>query len=121
MIFSDDLLLLVPLLLVAFWGLLVAFTDSYNIKMLVSWYQSIEMQRIVLPVKFDGGLYISVLRNMQLLTKKIGGSKTDQFSKSSNFQTFKSRLLEKVPLFLDLNFLANEIDNLPSNFTDNTM
>jgi hypothetical protein len=59
-------------------------TDSYNIKMNVSWYQSIEMLRIVLLVKLDGGLSILVLRNEQLFTKNWG-CKTDQFSKSSNF------------------------------------
>jgi hypothetical protein len=41
----------------------------------VSWYQSIEMHYIVLPVKFDGGLFISVVRNEQLFTKYGGGSK----------------------------------------------
>jgi hypothetical protein len=37
--------------------------------MLVSGYQAIDMYRIVLPVKFNGGLSISVLRNKQLLKK----------------------------------------------------
>jgi hypothetical protein len=50
--------------------------------MLVSGYQSIEMQRIVLPVKFDGGLFISVLRNEQHFTKKWG-------SKPISFQKLK--------------------------------
>jgi hypothetical protein len=78
----------------------------------------------VLPVKFDGRLAISVLRNEQLFTKNWG-FKTDQFSKSSNFQTFQippfgkrtGHPLGKVPLFLDLNSLANGIDNPPSNLT----
>jgi hypothetical protein len=43
---------------------------AYNIKMLVSGYQSIDMLCIVLPGKFDGGLSISVLRNKQLFKKK---------------------------------------------------
>jgi hypothetical protein len=59
------------------------------------------MQRIVMPVKFDGGLSISVLRNVQLFTK-IGGSKGDQFSKSLNFQTFQTPPFEertdRIPL-----------------------
>jgi hypothetical protein len=40
-----------------------------NIKMLVSGYQSINMHCIVLPIKFDDGLSISVLRNKQLYKK----------------------------------------------------
>jgi hypothetical protein len=56
-----------------FLGLLVASTAAYNIKVLVSGYQSIDMHCIVLPVKFDGALSISVLRNKQLLKK--GGQK----------------------------------------------
>jgi hypothetical protein len=44
---------------------------TYNITLLVSGYQSIDMHCIVLPVKFDGGLSISVLRNKQLF--KING------------------------------------------------
>jgi hypothetical protein len=53
-----------------FWGILVAFMAAYNIKMLVSGYHSIDMHCIVLPVKFDDGLSISVLRNKQLFKKK---------------------------------------------------
>jgi hypothetical protein len=34
-----------------FWGLLVAFTAAYNIQILISGYHSIDMKRIVLPVK----------------------------------------------------------------------
>jgi hypothetical protein len=71
----------------------------------VSWYQWIEIHCIVLPVKFDGGLSMSVLRNGQVFTKKLG-FKTDQFSKSLNseiFQTpsFEGQIipLEKVSLF----------------------
>jgi hypothetical protein len=67
---------IIPLQLVAFGGLLVAFTDSYNINMRVSWYQSIEMHCIVLPVKYEGGLSISVLKNEQLFTQNWG-FKTD--------------------------------------------
>jgi hypothetical protein len=48
----------IPLQLVAFWGLLGAFTAAYGIKVLVSEYQLIDMHCIVLPVKFDGGLHI---------------------------------------------------------------
>jgi hypothetical protein len=54
-------------------GLLVAFTVAYNIKVLVSQYRSIDMHYIVLPVIFDGGFSISVLRNKQLFTEKGGG------------------------------------------------
>jgi hypothetical protein len=47
-------------------GLLGAFMAAYNIKMLVSGYQSIYMHCIVLSVKFDGGLSISVLKNKRV-------------------------------------------------------
>jgi hypothetical protein len=39
------------------------------------------MLRIVLPVKVDGGLSTSVLRNEQLFTKKIVGSNRSVFKK----------------------------------------
>jgi hypothetical protein len=41
----DDLPFLTPLQLGAFWGLLVAFTTAYNIKVLLSGYQSIDMKK----------------------------------------------------------------------------
>jgi hypothetical protein len=82
------------------------------------------MRRIVLPVKFDGGLSISVLRNVQLFTKKIRGSKTISFQKAQILKPFKPQTtpfgkrtdhpLEKSLTFLDLNFLANGIDSPPS-------
>jgi hypothetical protein len=53
-----------------FWGLLVAFIVVYNIKVIISWYQSIDMYCIVLPVKFDDGLSISVLRKKHLFEKR---------------------------------------------------
>jgi hypothetical protein len=77
---------------VVFRGLLVAFTTAYNIKVLVSGYQSIDMQRIMLPVKFDSGLFISALRNKQLYTKK-GGSKLHIFKKFQNFFYFANPTL----------------------------
>jgi hypothetical protein len=66
----DGLPFLISLQLVAFGGLLGAFMAAYNIKMLVSEYQSIDMLCIVLSVKFEGGLSILVLRNKQLYKKK---------------------------------------------------
>jgi hypothetical protein len=65
----DDLPLLIPLQLIAFWGLLVAFTDAYSIKVLIYGYQPTDLHCIVLPEKFDGRLSISVLRNNQPLKK----------------------------------------------------
>jgi hypothetical protein len=50
-------------------------------KVLVSGYQSIDTQFIVLPLKFEGGLSILVLRNKQLLKKK-------KKRQSSHFQKF---------------------------------
>jgi hypothetical protein len=46
------------------------------------------MHCIVLPLIFDGGLSISILKNEQLFTKNWG-FKTEQFSKSLNLQTFQ--------------------------------
>jgi hypothetical protein len=97
----------------AFWGLLGAFTAAYNINMLVSGYQSIDVHCIVLPVKYDGGLSISVLRNKQL------------YEKMDVVQIFnlQSTLLKKrtdpgkVSLFLELIFLVNGMDNPTSNLT----
>jgi hypothetical protein len=45
---------------------LIAFMAAYNIKILVPGYHSIDMHSIMLHVKFDGGLFISVLINKQL-------------------------------------------------------
>jgi hypothetical protein len=45
-----------------FGGCFFAFTDAYDMKVLVSWYQSIDMDCVALPVKFEGGLSISFLR-----------------------------------------------------------
>jgi hypothetical protein len=55
-----------PLQLVAFWGLLGELTVPYIIKVLVSGCPSINPHCILLLVKFDGGLSISILRNKQL-------------------------------------------------------
>jgi hypothetical protein len=74
MISLDSLPFLTPLQLVAFLGLFGALSVEYNIKALLSGYQSIDMHCIVLPVKFDGRLSISVLRNKQLF-KANGGQK----------------------------------------------
>jgi hypothetical protein len=59
----------------SFLGLLVAFPVAYNIKMFVSGYQSIHMHRIMMPVKFDSGLSISVQRNKQFFKKLKGFDK----------------------------------------------
>jgi hypothetical protein len=88
-------------------------------KVLVSRYQSMNMQCIVAPVKFDDRLSISFLRKKQIFTKKMG-IKSIHFQKSYNFQKhFKPRhlekgqgtSLEKVTFFLHLNFILNGIDN----------
>jgi hypothetical protein len=83
--FLDDLPFLAPLHLVAFWKLLGAFSVAYNIKVLLSGYQSIDMHFIVLPVKFDSRLSISVLRNKHFKKKWR--------SKSSPFQTVQTFLM----------------------------
>jgi hypothetical protein len=61
-----------------------AFTDAYDMEVLVSKYQSIDMHCIALPVKFDNGLSISFLRKKQLFKKKGGGQKYT-FSKKFHF------------------------------------
>jgi formate/nitrite transporter FocA (FNT family) len=78
---------LISLQSVAFWKLLLAFTAVYDTKMLVSGYQSIDMHYIVMPVKFDSGLFMLVLRNKQLFTKKKRVQKFT-FSKSSNYNAY---------------------------------
>jgi hypothetical protein len=109
----DGLLLLVPPQSVAFWGLLVAFTAAYNIKVLVSGYQSIDMYFIVLPVKFGGGMYISVQRYKQLFTKN-GDQKVRILKKLKTFENssvLNFNLLVQIALFLN-----TKTDNVPSNF-----
>jgi hypothetical protein len=105
-----------------FWGrLLVAFTDVYDMKMHCSRYHSIDMHCIMLPVKFDDGLSISVLENKQLYKKN--GSQNFTLSKSYwffNFQTppFEERTdLGKSLAFLELIFLVNKMDNPTSNLS----
>jgi hypothetical protein len=78
----DDAPFLIPLQLVGFWGFLVAFTAARNIKVLVSGCPSIDMHGIIHAVKFDGGLFISVMRNKQMFEKMD--------VKSSHFQIEKS-------------------------------
>jgi hypothetical protein len=48
----------------------IAFTDAYDMKMAVSRYHSIDMHYIVLSVKFDGRLSISLLKKVTLYKKK---------------------------------------------------
>jgi hypothetical protein len=63
---------MIPLKSIAFWGgLLGAFTAAHNVKSLVHEYQSVDMHFIVVPVKFDGGLSMSILRNKQLFYQTI--------------------------------------------------
>jgi hypothetical protein len=69
--------------------LLETFAAAYNIKVLVSEYQPIDMHCIMSPVKFDSGLSISFLRNRQLFAKK--GCQKITFSNSSKFSLFTLR------------------------------
>jgi hypothetical protein len=62
-----------------FLELLGEFTAAYNIKKLISRYQSIDMHCIVLPAKCDAGLAISV-----------------HIFNSSDFLIFKSRRFEEI-------------------------
>jgi hypothetical protein len=84
-------------------------TAAYSIKELVYAYQSIDMHCIVLPVKFDGGLSILVLRNKQLYFLKKKRSKGLTF--------FKPRHLEKDPLgkvsLFGISFFLHGLDNTP--------
>jgi hypothetical protein len=59
----DILLILVLLQSVAFLRLLWAFTDPLDIQRRGSRYKSIVTQCVVLPVKFEDGLSIFILRN----------------------------------------------------------
>jgi hypothetical protein len=82
----DDFSFVISLQLVAFCGLLGAFVAADSIKVLVSGYQSIDMHCIALRVKFEDGLFISVLRIGQLFKKKK--KMEDTISHSQNVQTF---------------------------------
>jgi hypothetical protein len=64
--------LLVPLQSVAFLRPLVAFTGHLDLRVYVSWYQSIDIVCIAVSVKFEDGLSISVLRNKSLFSKNWG-------------------------------------------------
>jgi hypothetical protein len=94
------------------------FTAAYNIKKLISGYQSIDMHCIKRHVKFDNGLSISVLRNKQLLKKMdVNIFKWFRFF---DFQTppFGERAdLGKSLTFLALIFLVNVMNDQTSNLT----
>jgi hypothetical protein len=59
----------------------LAFSTAYNVKELVSGYQSIDMPFIVMHVKSDVELSISVLRNEKLFTKQFGVQNRSVFKK----------------------------------------
>jgi hypothetical protein len=79
------------------------------------------MHCIVISVKFDDGLSISILRNKQLFEKIMDiKSSHSQKVKFLMFQTplfVKRTDLGKSSTFLDLIFLVNGMDNLTSNLT----
>jgi hypothetical protein len=104
MVYLDILLLLVPLQSVAFWGFIWAFKDPLNIQMQVSWYQTLATQCIVLPVKFDAGLPISVLRNKQLFDKKDVKSWLLLWSLRHDFVIALSSIANEETPFLDFFF-----------------
>jgi hypothetical protein len=64
--------------------LCIVFTDAYNVQVLLSWQRWIGIDCILPFVKFEGGLFISVLRKKATLYKKLG-LKTDEFSKVKKF------------------------------------
>jgi hypothetical protein len=88
--FLESIVFLIPLQSVAFLGLLIAFTNAYDMKVFVARYHSIDMHCIVVPIKVDSGLPISVLKNEQPFTKKLGGSKPISFQKAKICQFSKT-------------------------------
>jgi hypothetical protein len=72
--------------------------------MFVSGYPSIDMYCIVLSVKFDGGLFITILKNKQLFKKK--GRQKFTFSRSSHFQEVHIFLILQITR--DVNYSFNE-------------
>jgi hypothetical protein len=82
---------------------------QHNTKVFISGYQSIDMCFIVVPVEFDGGLYISVLRNKQLFTKKKGQkftfSKKFQFSNPASWKKDRPLPREKSQFYWTQFFL----------------
>jgi hypothetical protein len=82
----------------------------------LSRYQSIDMLRIVVSVKFDGGLSISVLKNKQLYKKKWT-PKVQKVQILSNPAIEERTDLGKSFTFLEPIFLVNRMDNPTSNLT----
>jgi hypothetical protein len=66
-------------------SLCVGLTDAYNIGIVVSWYGLIYMSYILFHIRLEDGLYISVLRDRQLVTK-VGTAIEKFLKKSSNFK-----------------------------------
>jgi hypothetical protein len=81
MVHLDILPLLVPLQSVAFFKLFFSVTDAYDMVVFVSGYQLLDMHCMALPVKFDGGLFISLLRKSSSLKKKKKKKKRAQNKK----------------------------------------
>jgi hypothetical protein len=82
-------------------------------------YQSIDIHCIAVPVKFDGGLSMSFLRNEQLFTKNWG-SKPISFQKVPIFKNISNPAIWKKDRPSPWNcpiFLVNGINNPPSNLT----
>jgi hypothetical protein len=79
----------------------------YNTKKFVSGYQSMDMHGIWVPVTFDGGLSMSILRNERLFTKKNRGQNQSVFNKLK-FSTLQTPPFGKSPSFLVPIFLRTE-------------
>jgi hypothetical protein len=65
------------------------FTDAYNSGVLISWWQSISITFFWFHVKFEGRLFISVLRNKTTLYEKIGVQNRRVFKKVQKAQNFQ--------------------------------
>jgi hypothetical protein len=79
-------------------GLLLTLTTAYNIIVLVSGYRSKYMHCIVVPVKFDGGLFISTLRNKQLFTKKWVSTAESRYLRSRLAPVIEMEVIEMVSI-----------------------
>jgi hypothetical protein len=99
-----------------FWGLLVAFRAAYNVKVLVYGYQSINLRFIVVPVKFDGGLFISDREKSNSLPKKVKSLHFQKHFKRRHLKKGRTFPHEKYRLLLDMHFLVKEVYIPTSNF-----
>jgi hypothetical protein len=79
-------------------GLCVVLMNAYHIQLLCAWYRSIDMDCIVFLVKFEAGLFLTILKNRTVHDKMLQ-LKVDEFIK---IPTFERRSLQSGVWFQPL-------------------